>query len=156
MTSLERAQGAAAAGNRRWTRRQTRAAGTAAADAAVALRRSRHAGARLRRAVERSELALPALTTDQVRKLQEDIAANGLSPRFARTLRAVGLSRAQRAAFARAIASADPVRLAGPVTPGDLAAPLSRRTTRRLTRELVAFDARVRHSPLRRVHPTRI
>ncbi len=113
LVSLERAQGAAAAGAGEWTLRQQTAAAGFASSAATALRDEATLLSRLRTALAHTPRWNPVLSARQARRAQRLVKRQGFPLALKRVLRADGATTADLASL-RAVVIATPAqRLAG-------------------------------------------
>ncbi len=113
LVSLERAQGAAAAGDGEWTLRQQTAAAGFASSAATALRDEATLLSRLRTALAHTPRWNPVLSARQARRAQRLVKRQGFPLALKRVLRADGATTADLASL-RAVVIATPAqRLAG-------------------------------------------
>ena len=113
ITSFERAQGAYAARDGSWDRRQSRAAAAFARAEAKLLEALPGLEAALRRAVARASVR--PLPRSAVRKGLDDVGERGLPPRFSTTAKRLGVSAAAITAFTKQVSRAKPATIAGPV-----------------------------------------
>lgn len=138
VTSFERAQGAYAAANATWDRRQSRAAaGYARAEAKLLDARSALERA-LRAAVARAKV--PPLTQSDVRRAVADVAKHGLPPSFAVNAKVLGVDGALAKTFASKVAQVAPGRAAGTVATkiGTPAVAAAYRSSAKLLRAIAA------------------
>jgi hypothetical protein len=141
LTSLERAQGAHAAGDRRWERTQSQAAARFARaeakllDARPALREA------LRRAVD-AALPRARLSVAGAKAATAQVARRALPSSLVSLLRALGFSTAEVASVRSRMAHVSPSAAAGPVT-AKLAMPAVTEADRRSARILRAIAARL-------------
>jgi hypothetical protein len=107
VTSVERAQGAALAGDRDWVRRQSLTAADHAQHLAMALRRMPRLLSQARRFVVRSGARDARLTSSRLRAVQRRVRAHGLPAFLTRPLARLKVTRVERATLRRKLLSPD-------------------------------------------------
>jgi hypothetical protein len=123
LTSAERAQGAAAAGNSTWRNRQNQAIRKYASEAVKALIASRSALRKVGPALAASGYVRVELSSADAAAFQTEIRTRGLPRDIQSMLTVLGLTGAQRAALRSGIAGATPDALTSTSFPSLLTSP---------------------------------
>lgn len=148
VSSLERSQGAAAAGSKTWATKQVTAAGSYASQAAAALRKDRALRAAALAALVASGVKEVILTVQDVQAAQTALAVNGLPASLRTSFRLAGITPAQSARIQTKLQQANPKTLAGPVLLSGLRDASHARLTSKLAAELDGYARRAKANPL--------